>query len=517
MEQHQQAATLPPQSAETTTDVHLNFVANPTPTLPQLAPSHPSYAEMITAAILWDSSQGKAGGSSKRAIAKYIDRVYTNLPPTHSALLTHHLTRLKSSAAAAASPVPLRSAPPPQQFLQPHQQAQLPPEYQSAESTPKRRPGRPAKAKPLAQTTPGSVVPSPATAAGVGNGPSSGKRPRGRPPRQRQQELAVAEVPFVQPVSQPQEQPVYSPPEVGLNNGQTPVRKRGRPFKNQQKQLQQFVQPIYEVEIKPVSANGIIPEVPKRRPGRPSKAQWSPASAPAPGVASVTGAKPRGRGRPKRNSLGPIAMPIGKKPRGRPPRQAAVAPGGGVAGGKRRGRPPTKGIVWTAAPSKLMRKYVGKPRGRPRKNALIVGKETSEQVAANEELMRKVENMQASIKEAVGVLRPYLANEDGADDALTALQQLENLSTMNLTASPTPDEPPMTAASVNATVHVEPSNSVLAPESVTVPTMVAPVVPFSIAAPTITEVAPLYPPPSSASTIETQEPMSWIPTSETQL
>ncbi|KAL0464162.1 UNVERIFIED_CONTAM: hypothetical protein Slati_0303800 [Sesamum latifolium] len=47
---------------------------------------------MITAAI---SALKERNGSSKRAIAKYIETHYANLPPTHSALLTHHLKRLK--------------------------------------------------------------------------------------------------------------------------------------------------------------------------------------------------------------------------------------------------------------------------------------------------------------------------------------------------------------------------------------------------------------------------------------
>ncbi|KAF7834572.1 histone H1-like [Senna tora] len=38
----------------------------------------------------------KRNGSSKRAIAKYIDQTFTHLPSTHSALLTLHLKRLKS-------------------------------------------------------------------------------------------------------------------------------------------------------------------------------------------------------------------------------------------------------------------------------------------------------------------------------------------------------------------------------------------------------------------------------------
>lgn len=49
---------------------------------------------MIYAAI---SALKERDGSSKRAIAKYIEKAYPNLPPTHSALLTHHLKRLKNA------------------------------------------------------------------------------------------------------------------------------------------------------------------------------------------------------------------------------------------------------------------------------------------------------------------------------------------------------------------------------------------------------------------------------------
>ncbi|XP_021756224.1 uncharacterized protein LOC110721398 [Chenopodium quinoa] len=523
MEQHQQVGGLPPLFAVNSADAQPSAVANPTPTQPQLPPTHPSYAEMITAAIMWDSSQGKAEGSSKRAIAKYIDRVYTNLPPTHSALLTHHLKRLKNSgqlvmiknsyqlpvvaaaaaAASGAAAVPLRSAPP----------SQLNPQPQDS-TTPKKRPGRPPKAKPLGHPSPGSVGPSPAPAAGVGNGPSTGKRPRGRPPRQQQQQQpAVAEVPFVQPVyDAPQ-------PEVGLNNGHSVKRRPGRPFKNKPAQ-----QPIYQAqaefqpakqELSIVPVNGTVSGVPKKRPGRPPKAKG--AAAPgiaAPGIAAVGSGTGKPRGRPKRSALAPVAKPVGKRPRGRPPRQAGVAPGSGVAGGKRRGRPP-RGSVPSVAPPKPARKYTGKPRGRPRKNASPVGKQTSEQVAANKELMKKVENMQATIKDAVVVLRPFVPNEDGAD-ALAALQQLEHLSTMSLTGSPspTPEEPPMTTTFVNSTVQVQPGTSVPETENIAVSTMVPPVVPFSIAEPTMNETAPLYGQPP---TIEAQQPVSWIPSSEAQL
>ncbi|KAM3268751.1 hypothetical protein P3S67_030715 [Capsicum chacoense] len=64
------------------------------PPSPDFSSTHPDYAELITAAI---TALREKEGSSRIAIAKYIDRVYSNLPPNHSALLTHHLKRLKNS------------------------------------------------------------------------------------------------------------------------------------------------------------------------------------------------------------------------------------------------------------------------------------------------------------------------------------------------------------------------------------------------------------------------------------
>ncbi|KAL9234402.1 hypothetical protein vseg_009279 [Gypsophila vaccaria] len=87
----------PPQQPPLSTADH----AIPPSTLPQPLSPRPSYTEMIMSAIMYDNSQGKCGGSSKRAISKYIDRVYSELPPTHSALLTHHLIRLKDSGQLA--------------------------------------------------------------------------------------------------------------------------------------------------------------------------------------------------------------------------------------------------------------------------------------------------------------------------------------------------------------------------------------------------------------------------------
>ncbi|KAJ0547187.1 putative linker histone H1/H5, domain H15, AT hook, DNA-binding protein [Helianthus annuus] len=55
--------------------------------------AHPPYPEMIMAAI---AALDDKDGSSRQAIAKYIEREYSNLPPTHPNLLTHHLKRMKN-------------------------------------------------------------------------------------------------------------------------------------------------------------------------------------------------------------------------------------------------------------------------------------------------------------------------------------------------------------------------------------------------------------------------------------
>ncbi|KAG5618920.1 hypothetical protein H5410_018744 [Solanum commersonii] len=120
----------------------------PHPQDPTLAPDfsspQPDYAELIAGAI---TALNEKEGSSRVAIAKYIDRVHSNLPPNHSALLTHHLKRLKNSGYLAmvkhsyllAAP---GSAPPP-------------PAVDSnggdVTSLTKRKPGRPPKSKPEAQ------------------------------------------------------------------------------------------------------------------------------------------------------------------------------------------------------------------------------------------------------------------------------------------------------------------------------------------------------------------------------
>nr|GEW20764.1 putative mitochondrial protein [Tanacetum cinerariifolium] len=58
------------------------------------SPPHPPYNEMIRSAIVGLKDKD---GSSKQAISKYIEKEFghTNLPPTHPVMLTHHLKRMR--------------------------------------------------------------------------------------------------------------------------------------------------------------------------------------------------------------------------------------------------------------------------------------------------------------------------------------------------------------------------------------------------------------------------------------
>ncbi|KAH0462348.1 hypothetical protein IEQ34_009923 [Dendrobium chrysotoxum] len=55
---------------------------------------HPPYKDMVLNAL--EALNGR-NGSSRHAISKYISDNYSDLPPTHSSLLSHHLRRLQSN------------------------------------------------------------------------------------------------------------------------------------------------------------------------------------------------------------------------------------------------------------------------------------------------------------------------------------------------------------------------------------------------------------------------------------
>ncbi|KAM3016593.1 hypothetical protein FF2_000593 [Malus domestica] len=61
---------------------------------PPPIPSLPQYPEMIMAAI---EALNDSNGSSKSVIAKHIESTYRDLPESHTALLAHHLNKMKDT------------------------------------------------------------------------------------------------------------------------------------------------------------------------------------------------------------------------------------------------------------------------------------------------------------------------------------------------------------------------------------------------------------------------------------
>ncbi|KAK6925380.1 Linker histone H1/H5, domain H15 [Dillenia turbinata] len=187
--------------------------ANPTPNH-VAAPTHPPYPEMTTTAI---GALKEQNGSSKRAIVKYIEKAYTNLPPTHSTLLSHQLKRLKNNGflvmnkhsylLPSLARIP-RSAP-----TAPFSSTGPP-----AASDINKRPGRPPKPKPNPNELPvaGMVL---------ADGPPTTLKRRGRPPKADDDVFTVT-VPVA-------EADVVFPTETEVNGpalGPVPaVKRRGRP------------------------------------------------------------------------------------------------------------------------------------------------------------------------------------------------------------------------------------------------------------------------------------------------
>ncbi|KAA3460824.1 SH3 domain-containing protein C23A1.17-like [Gossypium australe] len=252
------------------------FVSNPTTATtvaggPPPSFDHPSYSDMICEAI---GALKDKNGSSKRAIAKYIESVHKDLPPTHSALLTHHLKRLKNNgilvmvkksyklASTARSEVPIPDSTP-----------SNPPDVSS---------------------------------------PPGFKRSRGRPPKPKPTISAPAD-PIPQQQQQ-QQQPLPAPIPDATK------RSPGRPRKNG---------PVAPLGVR--KGRGRPPKTgPKKSPGRPRKPKTVRS------VVGANAMK-RGRGRPPKvlNQMPqPAVMPIQVAPaglavpgkgRGRPPKSGGVA------------------------------------------------------------------------------------------------------------------------------------------------------------------------------------------------
>lgn len=158
----------PPPQPPAASEAHVAHAANPTPSHGP-PHNHPPYAEMITTAI---GALNERTGSSKKAIAKYIERTFGDLPPSHPALLTHHLKRLRSSGQV----VMVKHS-----YMLPRSgdDAHALPLHPGPVSGPKRGRGRPPKPKIPVQPTSESVL----VAVGLVDGPVVPKRGPGRPPK----------------------------------------------------------------------------------------------------------------------------------------------------------------------------------------------------------------------------------------------------------------------------------------------------------------------------------------------
>ncbi|XP_004301255.1 PREDICTED: uncharacterized protein LOC101294766 [Fragaria vesca subsp. vesca] len=447
----------PPISAVPTTVEPVNnniapityAAANPTHA-PAPTFNHPPYAEMIYTAI---AALKERDGSSRRAIAKYIEQVYPSLPPTHSALLTHHLKRLKNSGhlemvkKSYKIPGPPRSdaaAPPPFPIDSPA------PASAASPAQPRGR-GRPPKPKPdhqqlMQQQLPQLIAPQQHQHILQQPIPIP-QQPIPIPLPQQPISFPIPQQPIS--ISYPQ-QPIPIPmpipiPQMPIPIPQHPIVPPNFQSFPQPTLPQTFPEPIPQQQPNslPMVVSPGPADVPKKRPGRPRKA---PAA-----LAIVQNNSPvvkRGRGRPpgsrmskKRpgrppkpktsngpNSVVPLPAP---RPRGRPKKDKSAAASSGVAAGtgKPRGRPP---LVPGVDRPKLSRS--GRPVGRPKKDAtLAITAAPDPNIAANAELKRKLEYFQSRVGQAVGVLKPFLNNES-AVDAAAAIQELEGLATMDMSA-----------------------------------------------------------------------------------
>ncbi|KAK1388271.1 H15 domain-containing protein [Heracleum sosnowskyi] len=437
--------------------------------------NHPPYDEMITAAIL---AMKEKDGSSRQAIAKYIESEFKNLSVSHASLLTQHLRKMKNmgklvmnkhSYMLSGSGVG---------------QSQSGGFAEGSSVGSKRKPGRP----PKIQANGGGVEPGNAGGGGSVNGvlgvtaPASVQvlapvpfDPIGAVPNV----VPMGDVDGMDGVTASPFDPIGAVPNVvpmGEVDGGTVVKRRpGRPSKMQ----------AVAVEAEPIAVAepGVGGEVVKagRRPGRPPKVSNGKE------IVSV-GRKPgrppkvnneivvvgeggsvlgkRRRGRPvKKTGMVSALMGIGgglKRGRGRPPKMRAI---GLVMGQRPRGRPrkgtvfkprgrprknvggvgtaiivPIEGMGDAGRPSKLAvrrkpRKLSGKPLGRPKKGASVLAIQSSDQQqsVSYQDLKGRYEHFQTRVKHAVDVVKPYLSNEF-APVALGVLQEIEELALMDVCA-----------------------------------------------------------------------------------
>ncbi|OMO65129.1 Histone H1/H5 [Corchorus olitorius] len=392
-------------------------VANPTTVATGVLPptfSHPPYSDMIVEAIgaLKDSN-----GSSKRAIAKYIESTHRDLPPTHSALLTHHLKRLKNNGllVMVKKSYKLASTARSEGFIPDSAPVPLPsnPNPPDASPGPKRGRGRPPKPKPISQPTLQTVDPNPTQQPVTVTVPLA-EGPRKSPGRPRKNNAPAVPVPVPVQVQLGVRRGRGRPPKTGLKKSP------GRPRKPKTVRSVVAANSVKRGRGRPPKAmNQLPPQSVLPIQGQPVAVPYADAAATtATGVAQNLG-RPRGRGRPKGVASAAVA--------------AAVVPG------KRRGRPPKLGGVSAAKPL-TPRKTTGKPVGRPKKNT--EGAESKALAAAYGDLKRKVEFFQSRVKQAVGVLKPQFTSESNIS-AIGAIQELEGLAAMDISSTFKDDAQPM--------------------------------------------------------------------------
>ncbi|OIW03612.1 hypothetical protein TanjilG_06121 [Lupinus angustifolius] len=429
-----------PAAVPFTDEPNNNHPPPPIPSPPTF--THPSYADMIYRAI---EALKEKDGSSKRAIAKYIEEVYKDqLPPTstHTTLLTQHLKRLKDNGLlqmVKKSYILPRSVPP---LPQTQQSESLP-------AQPSRPRGRPRKIQvqeqdqPQAQLQVHQIVPFPVQTDNVVG--QQNAEPVWAA-------LGLSDEPQVQPV------PVQ---DVVVESG---VRRPGRPRKSVVGSGVGSVGPEVKTTVSPGRRGRPPGSKNKKKPGRPAKTEASAAVVSS--AAASSGVKRR-PGRPPKNQQAtpipfasaaeaevpvavagvdvPVAVAGGdvpvvegtKRTRGRPKKIAgapATPVGGGVGSGRGRGR--GRGRGGARGRGAGSRSSFGRPVGRPRKGTTSVS--TSQNVAEHEYLKRKLEHFQSKVKESLEVLKPHFTHESPVS-AIAAIQDLEVLGSMDLNA-PLEDE-----------------------------------------------------------------------------
>lgn len=313
----------------------------PTPASDFSSPQ-PDYAELITAAI---TALKEKEGSSRIAIAKYIDRVYSNLPPNHSALLTHHLKRLKNSGYLAMVKhsymlaVPGSAPPPPSAAA-----AAVDSNGSDVSSNlTKRKPGRPPKLKAEAQTQ--------------AQFPAQFQDPFQAQLQAQQQQQAQFQQQFQNQPQFIQQQPQYVPQPQFQQFQADPLLQNQFHFQTQQQQ-QGYAAPNEAQNYTNLGAESVFVSLGLADGPvgvqNPAGSVPPPTGAPAPATAMALegSSTKRRRGRPRKDGSTVVKSVEPKLP--------------DQSGTKRRpGRPPKTGTV-NASPGSAV---ASKPRGRPKKGS----------------------------------------------------------------------------------------------------------------------------------------------------